>query len=264
MTPRTGCDNPSNFRFYLYEVEEVRQAVDWRGDDLVSESEPASALFEVLSRHPYRTLDPEAACVFVARVDTLCAYNMCRMAPSATTRLLSSLPYWRGDGRDHIVFNFNDMQLTFDVGSAMLVKSSFGWPLDLEELAANVGSWVDPSDLTNLEPYVPGYDVVFPLAVFHCGEQPTLHLHRFENFTLAPPQVGVGLVWCWDGTGERGIAIPDAGRCLFWLPLAICTALAGGETSLAECWERGFPVLKGPVSCLCARFFFPHRGAPCC
>jgi hypothetical protein len=204
MTPRTGCDSPSSFRFYMYEVEEVREAGAWRGDweAEVPESAPAAALFEVLAAHPYRTRDPEAACLFIARVDTLCAYNMCHMAPSSTSRLLASLPYWRGDGRDHVVFNLNDMQATFDVGSAMLVKSSFGWPLDLQELAANVGTWVDPDDLTNLEPYVPSYDVVFPLAVFHCGEQPTLHLHRFENFTLAPPQVGC---LAWKGVCQLGV-----------------------------------------------------------
>ena len=83
------------------------------------------------------------------------------------------------------------VQATFELGRALLVKSSFGQRLNLTELAASVGRWVNPEDLVDMETYVPGYDVVFPLAVYHCGEPMFTHLSRFSGVHVPSPQVCV-------------------------------------------------------------------------
>jgi hypothetical protein len=77
-------------------------------------------------------------------------------------------------------------QFEGDVGAAMLVKSSFGEPLDREELQLHLGI---TRELNDLEQLVPGYDIVFPLAGYRCGAKHDEHLTRFRNVAVAPPQV---------------------------------------------------------------------------
>ena len=68
-------------------------------------------------------------------------------------------------------------------------KSSYGPRLNLVELAAHAGEWVTPNDIVDMEAYVPGYDIVLPLVIYHCGDPIFQHLSRFDGMPIKPPQV---------------------------------------------------------------------------
>ncbi len=94
-------------------------------------------------------------------------------------------------GKDHVLFNFMDSDFIANIGAAVLVKSSFGPPLDLPELRA----FVNNSEARDNAWYRPGFDVQFPLSFYRCGFHPESHLMMYDNATIRPVQVRGCLYW---------------------------------------------------------------------
>lgn len=86
------------------------------------------AVNKYANRNIYRTLDPSTACVFVAVV----GQQVNRISSSKLEEAIHKLPYWHGDGRNHILVNFmrdemDDVDIFGNInsGRAILVKSPF-------------------------------------------------------------------------------------------------------------------------------------------
>lgn len=106
------CSLISNFPIFVYPIEES-------AEDRLSVS-----LLQTLSYNPHITKDPKEACLFI----------VITLKPDKNLRArLSSLPYWAGDGRNHIIINAASSPITLHpvnstqnvYGRAMIVQSAF-------------------------------------------------------------------------------------------------------------------------------------------
>eukprot|EP00298_Acanthocystis_sp_HF-20_P006087 c16043_g1_i1.p1 GENE.c16043_g1_i1~~c16043_g1_i1.p1 ORF type:complete len:400 (+),score=96.29 c16043_g1_i1:231-1430(+) len=83
-------------------------------------------ILSAIKSSPYHVTNPEQACIFVPGFDTLCLFNSCHQNPELSSRIshsLRSLSHWDG-GRNHIVFDYSDFLTRYDVGMAILFKTS--------------------------------------------------------------------------------------------------------------------------------------------
>lgn len=101
---------------------------------------------KVLRESPYRTQNPETACLLVLSLDTLDRDTLSKDFTRRLPEKLRRLPYWN-NGRNYLIFNlfsgsFPDYKddLDFPYGEAILAKASFA-----------------------MEHYRPGFDVSLPL-----------------------------------------------------------------------------------------------------
>lgn len=117
----TRCSVFSGFPVYFY---------DFDLDLNIGELHPF--VKEVIEKYSqeniYRTLDPISACVFVAVI----GQQQNRITNDKLEKSINKLPYWHGDGRNHILINLmrdenDDIDIFGEVntGRAILVKSSF-------------------------------------------------------------------------------------------------------------------------------------------
>jgi len=77
--------------------------------NVVQAGEGARSIRSLLRHHPLRTKDPKQACVFIPMADdTACISNWCKEVGVLHSARFAKLPYWRGSGRDHVIFHFSD------------------------------------------------------------------------------------------------------------------------------------------------------------
>jgi hypothetical protein len=101
--PKRHCAAPETFAFFLYPSSE---------EEVAAMAPYMRILHTQLAQHPRRTLDPQHACVFIPNIDTLCVSNNCVETDGLLSAALADLQYWNGNGANHLVFNFRDMQVS--------------------------------------------------------------------------------------------------------------------------------------------------------
>lgn len=164
-----NCFNTTPCRLYgfsVYVYPDGRRAV----------SENYAKVLRALRSSRYYTTDPSRACLFVLSVDTLYRDRVSGDYVPNIQAQIDSLSWWRG-GINHVVFNldsgtqpdYNDNDLGFDIGKAMLAKASM-----------------------SRVHYRTGFDVSFPLfnkeLKYHGGEPGAMStgvLPLRKNFVLS-------------------------------------------------------------------------------
>ncbi|XP_044730794.1 exostosin-3 [Chrysoperla carnea] len=127
------CSLTSGFPVYLYEPDMypvVRDGLDVDGF-------LKTTLKQTLGYNPHYTHDPKEACIFLVLVGEALPITNSKNATNKNVldlEELKKLPYWGGDGRNHVLINLARRDLSigsgdafhnFDVGRSILVQSTF-------------------------------------------------------------------------------------------------------------------------------------------
>ncbi|PSN36588.1 Exostosin-3 [Blattella germanica] len=140
------CSLTSGFPVFLYDPDRHPVvATGWEVEGFVK-----TTLKQTLGYNPHFTTDPSIACVYLVLVgEALAVSSLQNTLKNGTNvpvktlqeKLLHNLPYWGGDGRNHVLLNFarsssvhdsresstggRDLFDGINVGRAMLVQSTF-------------------------------------------------------------------------------------------------------------------------------------------
>ena len=140
------CSLTSGFPVFLYDPDRYPViAPGWEIEGFVK-----TTLKQTLGYNPHFTTDPSIACIYLVLVGEALAVPTVHNSPRNGTNvpvktlqenLLYNLPYWGGDGRNHILLNFarsssvhdsrdtstggRDLFAGINVGRSMLVQSTF-------------------------------------------------------------------------------------------------------------------------------------------
>ncbi|XP_042902881.1 exostosin-3 [Parasteatoda tepidariorum] len=116
------CSLTSGFPVYFYQPEDFGT---WNSKDHYLRS----AVMEALNVNIHITFDPSIACIFVVLVGEIVHG---KKDPKSLEHYLSSLNYWNGNGRNHILFNLvsetnetNNVFAGLNTGRAIVVQSHF-------------------------------------------------------------------------------------------------------------------------------------------
>lgn len=136
------CGHDDRLKVYIYPPSRY---VDSEGIPISAQpSKEYYQILEAIYKSRFYEADPNKACILVPSIDTL---NQNRFRPQETSQVLSLLPYWNGDGENHLIFNMVP-------GSAPDFSSVVELALGKAILAgAGFDSWT----------YQPGFDVSIPL-----------------------------------------------------------------------------------------------------
>ncbi|XP_072393657.1 exostosin-3 [Diabrotica undecimpunctata] len=136
------CSLTSGFPVYLYDPDQFPVMHDgWDVDGFLK-----TTLKQTLGYNPHLTNDPKQACIFLVLVgealkdtdDVSENVNNHLNLPPLDSDALKRLPYWGGDGRNHILLNLarrdlmsvsGDVFSGVDTGRAILVQSTFTYDL---------------------------------------------------------------------------------------------------------------------------------------
>ncbi|KAB7507082.1 Exostosin-3 [Armadillidium nasatum] len=116
------CSILSGFPVYFYDVDKYRVAPN----DL--EVFVKTTVRQAMGYNPHITNNPEEACVFIALVGETVGNTFDKQLLESN---LHSLPYWNGDGRNHILLNLarnfysKDIFDTVNTGRALIVQAHF-------------------------------------------------------------------------------------------------------------------------------------------
>lgn len=134
------CSLTSGFPVYLYDPDQYPVMHEgWDVDGFLK-----TTLKQTLGYNPHLTGDPKEACVYLVLVgealkdpdDVSENFNNHLNLPPLDSEALKRLPYWGGDGRNHILLNLARRDLTassgdifsnVDTGRAILVQSTFNF-----------------------------------------------------------------------------------------------------------------------------------------
>ena len=114
------CSLISGFPVYVYSIN------DYLSKYSVNEFIKSSVLSS-LTESPYLTKDPSTACAFVVIIGESSA----KLSVLEIETSLQQLPYWNGDGRNHMILNVAQSVTNFDMlagvntGRAFIAQSSF-------------------------------------------------------------------------------------------------------------------------------------------
>lgn len=132
------CSLTSGFPIYLYDPDQHPVMNDgWDVDGFLK-----TTLKQVLGYNPHLTQNPKEACIYVVLVgealkdtDDVSENVGNRLnLPPVDSEALKRLPYWGGDGRNHVLLNLARRDLSagsgdifsgIDTGRAILVQSTF-------------------------------------------------------------------------------------------------------------------------------------------
>lgn len=140
------CSLTSGFPVFLYDPDRYPViAPGWEVEGFVK-----TTLKQTLGYNPHFTSDPKVACIYLVLVGEALAVSSIQNirkndtkvpVKSLQAKLLHNLPYWGGDGRNHVLLNFarsssvhessetstggRDIFFGIDTGRAMLVQSTF-------------------------------------------------------------------------------------------------------------------------------------------
>lgn len=115
------CSVLSSFPVYFYTGKQLQ---DFGTLDSFIESSVA----EIMEKNQYRTYDPTTSCVYVAVVGQVRTQNM---DSKSLEKALHSLPYWHGDGRNHMIMNLHrqpgnaDRFAGMNTGRAIIAQTAF-------------------------------------------------------------------------------------------------------------------------------------------
>ncbi|XP_033726991.1 exostosin-like 3 [Pecten maximus] len=115
------CSVLSRFPVYFYTGKEL---MDFGTIDSFIES----SLSEILGKIQYRTYDPTSACVYLAVVGQV-KYQSIDF--KSVESALHNLPYWHGDGRNHVIINMlrqpgsADLFIGVNTGRAIIAQTAF-------------------------------------------------------------------------------------------------------------------------------------------
>lgn len=124
------CSLTSSFPVYLYNPD-IYPVMNpgWDVDGFIK-----TTLKQTLGYNPHLTHDPKEACIFLVLVgEALLDTKEVKYSP-LNSNALKKLPYWGGDGRNHVLLNLARRDLTsrlgdvfrnMDTGRAILVQSTF-------------------------------------------------------------------------------------------------------------------------------------------
>lgn len=134
------CSLTSGFPVYLYDPDQYPVMHEgWDVDGFLK-----TTLKQTLGYNPHLTGDPKEACIYLVLVgealkdpdDVSENFNNHLNLPPLDSEALKRLPYWGGDGRNHILLNLARRDLTassgdifsnVDTGRAILVQSTFNF-----------------------------------------------------------------------------------------------------------------------------------------
>lgn len=114
------CALLSGFPVYVYGVEKM-------ADDRSLNEFVRSSVYKALSGSTYRTDSADKACLYIA----LLGEEALHKSSENIQTQLNNLPYWNGDGLNHVLINFAQTSRGFDLfegvdtGRAIIVQSSF-------------------------------------------------------------------------------------------------------------------------------------------
>lgn len=140
------CSLTSGFPVFLYDPDHYPViAPGWEIEGFVK-----TTLKQTLGYNPHFTSDPKVACIYLVLIGEALAVprrqntqiNSTKVpAKTLQEKLLHNLPYWGGDGRNHVLLNFarsssihdsrdtstggRDIFLGVDTGRAILIQSTF-------------------------------------------------------------------------------------------------------------------------------------------
>lgn len=160
------CDSLSRGHVAIY-VYPIHRYVDEDGK-LISRlfSKEFQTILETIVNSRYYTADPSKACIFVPSIDILTLHNL---PLEETSKLLHSLPFWNGEGENHLLFNFIPgtapefhRLLQFNTGHAMIAGGGFD-------------SWT----------FRPGFDIAIPVYRPFVESYKKLHNKQSSRWLLS-------------------------------------------------------------------------------
>ncbi|XP_078665136.1 exostosin-like 3 [Branchiostoma floridae x Branchiostoma belcheri] len=174
------CSLTSGFPVYVYPTEDSIFPLDSYIQDVTLSS---------LEQNLYLSSNPATACVYVVIVGTLAS----RLEAKDMERKLTSLPYWRGDGRNHLLINLardysaENLLRNIETGRAMVVQSEFMF-----------------------SQYRAGFDIVIPpVFTWESGR---------GAFDSIPPQVPAHRKHLFSFVGEKdspGVVVSEKGELFY-------------------------------------------------
>lgn len=153
------CSLTSGFPVYLYDPDEISVFSD--GFDI--EGFLKTTIKAAMDQNIHITTDPKNACVFIVLVgeaiyENEVVWNNRYLSSSDNTsfaayrpvnvKKLNSLPYWGGDGRNHVLINFARRDLTPGSGNAFLTE--------------NTGRAIILQSTFSEDQFRPDFDIVIP------------------------------------------------------------------------------------------------------
>lgn len=124
------CSLTSSFPVYLYDPDIYPiMNFGWDVDGFIK-----TTLKQTLGYNPHLTHDPKEACVFLVLVGEVLIDSKDTKTVAFDSDALKQLPYWGGDGRNHVLLNLarrdlasssGDIFSTVDTGRAIIVQSTF-------------------------------------------------------------------------------------------------------------------------------------------
>lgn len=124
------CSLTSSFPVYLYDPDAYPvMNTGWDVDGFIK-----TTLKQTLGYNPHLTRNPEEACVYIVLVGEALIDSKGTTNTPLDSNALKRLPYWGGDGRNHVLLNLarrelsswkGDVFSTIDTGRAILVQSTF-------------------------------------------------------------------------------------------------------------------------------------------
>lgn len=126
------CSLTSGFPFYFYNPEKLPELVSLSLTKIV---------FQVLRYNPHLTNSSDNACVYVALIGETNSY--------INTTQLEKLPYWGGDGRNHILIHLS---------KNLYKKPNF-------DKNINFGRAILAQSFWNENNFRPGHDIVLPASI---------------------------------------------------------------------------------------------------
>lgn len=128
------CSLTSAFPVYLYDPDMYPvMNSGWDVDGFIK-----TTLKQTLGYNPHLTHDPKEACIFLVLVGEALADSKEITSRPLDVNALKKLPYWGGDGRNHVLINLarrdlsvglGDVFHSMDMGRAILVQSTFSYTL---------------------------------------------------------------------------------------------------------------------------------------
>ncbi|KAK0140438.1 Exostosin-like 3 [Merluccius polli] len=164
------CPLTSGFPVYVYDTG----SYPWGEhiDPLVRQAFEAAAKANI-----YVTKDPNVACFYVVLVGELQETSSPPPSPSELEKQLKALPYWRADGRNHLLLHFSRKSMT----------QNFLYNVSTERAAVAQTTFLE-------QQYREGFDLVV---------SPLVHALSEPNFLEIPPQVPVKRKYLFTFQGER-------------------------------------------------------------
>ncbi|XP_054166306.1 exostosin-3-like [Oppia nitens] len=162
------CSLFSPFLLYFYHPEDVEDIDDVKNIDAKDEHKLddefhkiRTQILDIFNGNIHVTFDPTIACVYVVILFKNSDHQL--LTKDYYNQYLHSLPYWAGDGRNHIIINtFTDLDLQstdgIDLQKASLVQTNF-----------------------NLHTFRPNFDIILP----QINKKTPLKYERTEDNTVS-------------------------------------------------------------------------------